>query len=122
MSAPRREIKTRFPVARIKRLMQSDDEIGKVAQATPVVVAKALELFMVALVEESCNQARLRNSRRVSPAHLKQAVMNTEHFDFLQEVVAKYPDPLSQERNGSDDDKKTRRRKTVAKYEGESGS
>lgn len=90
-----REIKTRFPVARIKRLMQSDEEIGKVAQATPLVVAKALELFMVALVDESCTQARVRNSKRVTPSHLKQAVMNKETFDFLQEVVEKYPDPVT---------------------------
>jgi hypothetical protein len=32
------EIKTHFPVARIKRIMQADDDVGKVAQVTPVVV------------------------------------------------------------------------------------
>lgn len=74
--------------------MQSDEDIGKVAQATPIVVAKALELFMISLVEESCNQARLRNAKRVTPAHLKQAVKAVEHFDFLEETVRKYPDPV----------------------------
>lgn len=83
--------------ARIKRLMQSDEDIGKVAQATPVVVAKALELFMVSLIEESCAQARSRNAKRVSPAHLKQAVLAIEHFDFLAETVQKYPDPVAAE-------------------------
>lgn len=77
--------------------MQSDEDIGKVAQATPVVVAKALELFMVSLIEESCAQARARNAKRVSPAHLKQAVLAIEHFDFLQETVEKYPDPVAQD-------------------------
>lgn len=80
--------------ARIKRLMQSDEDIGKVAQATPVVVAKALELFMTSLIQESCNQARCRNAKRVSPSHLKQAVKSIEHFDFLIETVEKYPDPV----------------------------
>ncbi|KAK9319435.1 DNA polymerase epsilon subunit C [Lipomyces orientalis] len=88
-------IKTRFPVARIKKIMQADDDIGKVAQATPLVVAKALELFMISLVQESCNQARMRNAKRVSPAHLKQAVLGTEQFDFLAETVGKYPDPIA---------------------------
>lgn len=32
------EIKTKFPVARIKRIMQADEEVGKVAQVTPVAV------------------------------------------------------------------------------------
>lgn len=34
------EIKTKFPVARIKRIVQADEEVGKVAQVTPVVVCK----------------------------------------------------------------------------------
>ena len=34
------EVKTKFPVARIKRIMQADDEVGKVAQVTPTAVCK----------------------------------------------------------------------------------
>ena len=35
-------IKNHFPVARIKRIMQADDDVGKVAQVTPVVVCTYL--------------------------------------------------------------------------------
>jgi hypothetical protein len=31
-------VKTKFPVARIKRIMQADEEVGKVAQVTPIAV------------------------------------------------------------------------------------
>lgn len=34
-------IKNHFPVARIKRIMQADDDVGKVAQVTPVVVCRS---------------------------------------------------------------------------------
>lgn len=34
------DIKTKFPVARIKRIMQADEDVGKVAQATPTAVCK----------------------------------------------------------------------------------
>ena len=34
------EIKTKFPVARIKRIVQADEDVGKVAQVTPVVVCR----------------------------------------------------------------------------------
>ena len=34
-------VKTKFPVARIKRIVQADEEVGKVAQVTPVVVCKS---------------------------------------------------------------------------------
>ena len=36
------EVKTKFPVARIKRIMQADDDVGKVAQVTPTAVCKFL--------------------------------------------------------------------------------
>jgi len=34
------EVRTKFPVARIKRIMQADEDVGKVAQVTPVAVCK----------------------------------------------------------------------------------
>jgi hypothetical protein len=36
------EVRTKFPVARIKRIMQADEDVGKVAQVTPVAVCKFL--------------------------------------------------------------------------------
>jgi hypothetical protein len=39
------EVKTKFPVARIKRIMQADEEVGKVAQVTPVAVCKFFRLL-----------------------------------------------------------------------------
>jgi len=39
------EVRTKFPVARIKRIMQADEDVGKVAQVTPVVVCKPKHLF-----------------------------------------------------------------------------
>lgn len=41
------DVRTKFPVARIKRIMQADEDVGKVAQATPTAVCKLLDtLFM----------------------------------------------------------------------------
>lgn len=84
------KISTHFPAARIKKLMQLDEDIGKVAQATPVVVGRALELFMAQLVGAGCDEARGAGLRRVTAAHLRAAVEKNEQFDFLVELVAKY--------------------------------
>ena len=35
------DVRTKFPVARIKRIMQADEDVGKVAQATPTAVGKS---------------------------------------------------------------------------------
>ena len=32
------DVKTKFPVARIKRIMQADEDVGKVSQVTPIAV------------------------------------------------------------------------------------
>lgn len=34
------EVRTKFPVARIKRIMQADEDVGKVAQVTPTAVCR----------------------------------------------------------------------------------
>ena len=39
-------ITVHFPVARIKRIMQADDDVGKVAQVTPVVVCTFSPTFL----------------------------------------------------------------------------
>lgn len=88
--------KPRFPVARIKRIMQMDEEVGKVAQATPVLISKAVELFMQSLITESCNEVRQRGGKRMSAAHVKKCVQNTEQFDFLKDLVANIPDPTQE--------------------------
>ncbi|KAK6358427.1 hypothetical protein TWF730_007761 [Orbilia blumenaviensis] len=94
-------IKTKFPVARIKRIMQADEDVGKVAQVTPVIVAKALELFMVSLVTQAAEQAKTRGSKRITAAHLKLAVNQEEQFDFLSDIISKAPDiPAAGEGNG----------------------
>jgi hypothetical protein len=45
------EIRTKFPVARIKRIMQADEDVGKVAQVTPIVVCMSYSLQPVNYVE-----------------------------------------------------------------------
>ena len=85
-------VKTKFPVARIKRIVQADEDVGKVAQSTPVAVSKALELFMISLALGSAQVAREKGSKKVSGQHLKAAVARDEQFDFLNEIVAKIGD------------------------------
>jgi hypothetical protein len=97
------EVKTKFPVARIKRIMQADDDVGKVAQVTPVVVSKALELFMISLVTKAAAEAKARSSKRVTAAHLKQAVQKDVQFDFLSEIVSKVADaPAAADKHDGD--------------------
>ncbi|KAF2836875.1 histone-fold-containing protein [Patellaria atrata CBS 101060] len=97
------EVRTKFPVARIKRIMQADDDVGKVAQVTPVAVSKALELFMISLVTKAAAEAKSKNQKRVSAAHLKAAVMKDDQFDFLRDIVERVQDAPASKDEDSDE-------------------
>ncbi|RMZ78294.1 hypothetical protein DV737_g3942, partial [Chaetothyriales sp. CBS 132003] len=94
------DVRTKFAVARIKRIMQADEDIGKVAQATPTAMAKALELFMVSLITKGAAEARRPTNasgsggggKRITAQHLKSALMADPQFDFLSEQCASVPD------------------------------
>lgn len=120
-------LKTSFPVARIKRIMQADEDVGKVAQVTPHVVSRALELFMIKLISASAQQARGNNAvgkgpRRVLAQHMKKAILADNTYDFLAEIVAKVPDAPSKAKKeaGSDsEDAKPKRRGKKRKDSGD---
>ncbi|KAG5991461.1 hypothetical protein E4U43_004022 [Claviceps pusilla] len=82
-------VKTKFPTARIKRIMQADEEVGKVAQQTPIAVGKALELFMIQMVSSSADVAKEKGSKRVTASMLKQVVETDDQWDFLRDIVSR---------------------------------
>lgn len=74
--------------ARIKKIMQEDEEIGKVAQGTPIVIcesyhpfqeeqpltslpsARALELLLKDIIVETADIARTSGSKKLQPWHV----------------------------------------------------
>jgi hypothetical protein len=56
------EVRTKFPVARIKRIMQADEDVGKVAQVTPVVVGKLLFSSLLDIRANHIKQPKHLNS------------------------------------------------------------
>lgn len=115
-------LKTSFPVARIKRIMQADEDIGKVAQVTPHVVSRALELFMIKLITASSEQARgtgganAKGPKRVLVQHMKKAIQADDKFDFLAEIVSKIPDaPVKAKKDVGSDSEDAKPRKKAKK-------
>ncbi len=56
--------------ARIKKIMQSDEEVGKVAAPVPVIISRALELFVEALLKKANDITSDRGARTLTPSHL----------------------------------------------------
>lgn len=78
-------IKTDVTKARIKKIMQMDEDVGKLASATPVMIceranrgldldlttsAKSLECFLQSLMDQTAETARQRGSRKITAYHL----------------------------------------------------
>jgi len=59
---------------------------------------------MISLVTKAASEARARGSKRVTSAHLKQAVQKEEQFDFLTEIVSKVPDAPAPRAKDEDSD------------------
>ncbi|EPQ27488.1 uncharacterized protein PFL1_05026 [Pseudozyma flocculosa PF-1] len=108
----KRSAQCKFPVARIKKIMQADEDVGKVAQATPVLISKALELFMASIVEETAKEAKSRGAKKMSVYHVKRTVHTNDTFDFLKDIVAKVADPV-ENADGAGEARGAKRRKTT---------
>jgi len=87
-----KKARCRFPVSRIKRIMQTDDDVGKIARDTPVLVSRGLELFIQQLISQSAQKAKEKGSSLLHPCHVKECVKGNEMWDFLEEIVASLPD------------------------------
>jgi len=66
----KKKYKTRFPMARIKKIMQTDEDVGKISQATPILISKAVELFMQDLILNSVKVTTSKNAKTLSVAHV----------------------------------------------------
>lgn len=106
----RKKLDTRFPAARIKKIMQADEDIGKIALAVPLLVSKALELFLQDLCDRTYEITLRRGAKTVNAFHLKQCIQTCNVFDFLKDTVSKVPDLGGSAATG-DDQAVTKRRK-----------
>lgn len=86
---------TAFPVARIKKMMQADEDVGKIATLTPTLVGKALECMIEDVLTAAAAVTHDRRAKTIQPAHLREAIDAADKFDFLRGIVARVPLPDS---------------------------
>ncbi|KAK0058427.1 dr1-associated corepressor [Biomphalaria pfeifferi] len=91
-TSKKKKYNARFPPARIKKIMQTDEDVGKVAAAVPVIISRALEMFIESLITETAKTTIARNAKTLSSSHIKQTIETNKQFDFLRDLVANVPD------------------------------
>jgi histone H3/H4 len=69
MSASKK-IRTFLPKAKIKQMMQKDEDVGKISADVPIMISRGLELFLEQLVQQAHQIAANRGSKILSAQHL----------------------------------------------------
>ncbi|KAI5188570.1 Dr1-associated corepressor [Nematocida sp. AWRm77] len=86
-SEHKRKTKCRFPIARIKKIMQFDEDIGKVSSSAPIVISHAIEMFLVDALKELEADAKNKSSKKISLVHLEACVQHCPKMQFLRTVM-----------------------------------
>jgi nuclear transcription factor Y, gamma len=72
-----------LPLARIKRIMKSDEDVRMISAEAPVLFAKACEMFILELSIRSWGAAEKCKRRTLQKEDVDAAIKNTDIFDFL---------------------------------------
>lgn len=73
-----------LPLARIKRIMKSDEDVRMIRAEAPVLFAKACELFILELTLRAYCFSEKTERRNLQKEDIFTAVRNTDIFDFLE--------------------------------------
>ena len=76
-----------LPLARIKRIMKSDEDVRMIRAEAPVLFAKACELFILELTLRAYCFSEKTERRNLQKEDIFTAVRNTDIFDFLEDVL-----------------------------------
>jgi nuclear transcription factor Y gamma len=72
-----------LPLARIKRIMKSDEDVRMISAEAPVLFAKACEMFILELTLRSWCVSEKNKRRTLQKEDIEAAIKNNEIFDFL---------------------------------------
>lgn len=76
-----------LPLARIKRIMKSDEDVRMISAEAPVLFAKACELFILELSLRSWAYSEGNKRRTLQKEDIQTAIRRTDIFDFLVDVI-----------------------------------
>jgi histone H3/H4 len=76
-----------LPLARIKRIMKSDEDVRMISAEAPVLFAKACEMFILELTLRSWSYSENNKRRTLQKEDIREAIQRTDIFDFLVDVI-----------------------------------
>ena len=76
-----------LPLASIKRIMKSDEDVRMISAEAPVLFAKACEMFILEMTVRSWNYSENNKRKTLQKEDIREAIQRTDIFDFLVDVI-----------------------------------
>ncbi|GBF96186.1 nuclear transcription factor Y subunit C [Raphidocelis subcapitata] len=76
-----------LPLARIKKIMKSDEDVRMISAEAPCLFAKACELFILQLSLKAWLHAAAAKRRTLQRSDVAAVIHGTHTLDFLQDIV-----------------------------------
>uniref|UniRef100_A0A0N5BNP9 CBFD_NFYB_HMF domain-containing protein n=2 Tax=Strongyloides papillosus TaxID=174720 RepID=A0A0N5BNP9_STREA len=87
--------------SRVKKVMQSDEDIGRMMASVPVAIGRAMEHFCEKFLEATSRCVSASSSRTMNPSHMKHAIMINPQFQFLKNIMKDIPTPKNIDNNAA---------------------
>ncbi|OUC39891.1 hypothetical protein D917_04516, partial [Trichinella nativa] len=87
--------RARIPPVKVKRVLQSNEEVGKMSNAIPILFctfAQLLEHFIEQLLIKADEVANGLSVKTLTPVHIKFAALREPTFSFLNPLLAEFGD------------------------------
>ena len=76
-----------LPLARIKKVMKTDEEVRMISGEAPILFAKACEIFITELTMRAWCVAEENKRRTLQKQDIADALQKSDMFDFLIDIV-----------------------------------
>lgn len=77
-----------LPLARIKRVMKSDEDVRMISAEAPILFAKACELFVLDITTRAWGYSEHNKRQQLEKDDVVQVLNETPVYDFLTHVIA----------------------------------
>jgi nuclear transcription factor Y gamma len=78
-----------LPLARVKKIMKSDEDVRMISAEAPALFAKACELFIIEITHRAWVFTEENRRRTLQRSDVATAIAQTDIFDFLIDIVPK---------------------------------
>ncbi|OQR88637.1 nuclear transcription factor Y subunit [Thraustotheca clavata] len=92
-----------LPLARIKKIMKSDEDVRMISAEAPVLFAKACEMFILELSLRAWIHTEENKRRTLQRNDIAMAITKTDTFDFLIDIVPREDIKLPGKKEGAMD-------------------